>query len=78
MGLAVRWLPVSRRTKYVLLFVGAALCMVCVLFPGLRMRVFMWYNILHCAHIGSTVVFFVWLAECVWTTVKKRIQGAKQ
>ena len=79
LGLVVRWLPLSRRMKYVLLFSGAVLCVgLLFFFTGLHMRVFKWYNILHCAHIGSTVVFFVWLAECVWTAVKRLIQGAKQ
>lgn len=79
LGLAVRWLPVSRRMKYVLLFSGAVLCAGVHMFTALRdMRVFMWYNILYYVHIGSTLVFFAWLAECVWTAVKRLIQGAKQ
>lgn len=79
LGLVVRWLPLSRRMKYVLLFSGAVLCIGVYMFAGLRdMRVFMWYNILYYVHIGSTVVFFVWLAECVWTAVKNLIRRAKQ
>ena len=70
LGLAVRWLPLSRRLKYVLIFVVATVVTALVWIIGMRL-VPQWYNLLLFLQVGNTTAFFAWLAELVWTTVKK-------
>ena len=70
LGLAVRWLPLSRRLKYVLIFVVAAVVTALVWIIGMRL-VPQWYNLLLFLQVGNTTAFFAWLAERLWTTVKK-------
>ena len=70
LGLIVRRLPLSRRMKYVVIFVTATVITAAVWMIGMRLMP-QWYNLLNFVKYGNAAAFFAWLAELVWTTVKK-------
>lgn len=70
LGLVVRWLSLSRSMKYVVIFVTATVITAAVWMIGMRLMP-QWYNLLNFVKYGSAAAFFAWLAECLWTTVKK-------
>jgi ABC-type sugar transport system permease subunit len=76
LGLAVRWLRVSRAAKYAILFTAAVVMTAVIWCAGVRLMP-RWYNLLHFATYGNAAAFFAWLAECVWTAVKKPKQESE-
>ncbi len=70
LGLAVRWLPLSRRLKYGLIFMVALLIAAVVWTVGMQM-IPRWYSLLLFLQIGNAAAFVAWLAECIWTAVRK-------
>lgn len=70
LGLAVRWLSLSRSMKYVVIFTTATVITAAVWMIGMRLMP-QWYNLLNFVKYGNAAAFFAWLAECLWTTVKK-------
>ena len=70
LGLVVRWMPVSRPVKYVVIFTAATLMTAAVWVMGVRLMP-RWYNLLNFVKYGNAAAFFAWLAECIWTAVKK-------
>ena len=76
LGLAVRWLRVSRPVKYVMIF-AAAIVIVAVIW-GVGVRVMpRWYNLLSFLTYGNAAAFFVWLAEAIVTAFKTKKQGVE-
>ena len=69
-GLAVRWLRMSRPVKYVVIFVAATLITAVMFAVGVRLMP-RWYNLLNFVKYGNAAAFFAWLAEWIWTAVKK-------
>ena len=76
LGLAVRWLRVSRATKYVILFAAAVVVTAVIWCVGVRLMP-RWYNLLYFVTYGNAAAFFAWLAECIWTAVKKPKQESE-
>ncbi len=70
LGLAVRWIRMPRAAKYVVIFAVATLIAVVPWITSVRL-IPRWYNLLNFVRYGNAVAFFAWLAECLWTTVKK-------
>ena len=69
LGLAVRWLRVSRAAKYAILFTAAVVITAVIWCAGLRL-VPRWYNLLNFATYGNAAAFFAWLAERIWLKKK--------
>ena len=76
LGLAVRWLRVSRAAKYVILFAAAVVVTAVIWCVGMRLMP-RWYNLLYFVTYGNAAAFFAWLAECIWTAVKKPKQESE-
>ena len=70
LGLVVRWMRVSRSVKYVVIFVAATLITAVMFAVGVRLMP-RWYNLLNFVKYGNAAAFFAWLAEWIWTAVKK-------
>jgi hypothetical protein len=76
LGLIVRRLPLSRSMKYVVIFTAATVITAAVWMIGMRLMP-QWYNLLNFVKYGNAAAFFAWLAECLWTTVKKPKQESE-
>ena len=76
LGLAVRWLPLSRPIKYVVIFTVATVITAVLWIAGMRLFP-QWYHLLNFVKYGNAAAFFAWLAECVWTAVKKPKQESE-
>lgn len=70
LGLAVRWIKMSRAAKYVVIFAAAVVITAVIWCVGVRLMP-RWYNLLYFVTYGNAAAFFAWLAECIWTAVKK-------
>ncbi len=70
LGLAVRWIRMSRAAKYVVIFIAATLVAIVPWIISVRLMP-RWYNLLNFVRYGNAAAFFAWLAECIWTAVKK-------
>ncbi len=77
LGLAVRWLPLSRPLKYVLIFAAATLITATVWIVGMRLFP-QWINLLAFLKYGNLVAFIVWLAECIFTVKRTTKQESEQ
>ena len=69
LGLAVRWLRVSRAAKYVILFAAAVVVTAVIWCVGVRL-IPRWYNLLYFVTYGNAAAFFAWLAERIWLKKK--------
>ena len=74
LGLAVRllqrWVPMSRPVRYMVIFSAATVITAVVWLAGVRLVPTV-YNMLFFLQLGNAAAFFVWLAELIWTAVKK-------
>ena len=70
LGLAVRWIKMPRAAKYVVIFAAAVVITAVIWCVGVRLMP-RWYNLLYFVTYGNAAAFFAWLAECIWTAVKK-------
>ena len=70
LGLSVRWIPMPRTAKYIVIFVTATILTMVVWIMGVRLMP-RWYNLLNFVKYGNAAAFFAWLAEWIWTAVKK-------
>ena len=76
LGLAVRWIKMPRAAKYIVIFAAAVVITAVIWCVGVRLMP-RWYNLLYFVTYGNAAAFFAWLAECVWTAVKKPKQESE-
>ena len=76
LGLAVRWIKMPRAAKYIVIFAAAVVITAVIWCVGVRLKP-RWYNLLYFVTYGNAAAFFAWLAECVWTAVKKPKQESE-
>jgi len=66
-----RWMPMSRRLRYIVVFGAATLITMIVWLVGVRLIPTI-YNILFFVQIGNASTLFVWLAEKVVQAIRNR------
>lgn len=64
------WVPLSRRWGYVAVFTVSTLIALGIWIAQMGLSR-LGYVCVYAVQIGNAAAFFAWLAECVWTAVKK-------